>query len=68
MVWDPDHPYRWRTWLRSHLPWAPINLGAASKGEDCERVGGYHHWYNKDGMSSGCYHCEIVREGQLWKR
>jgi len=40
MVWDPGHPFRWRTWLRGRLPWPLINLGFAAKGEDCERVGG----------------------------
>ena len=68
MVWDPGHPFRWRTWLRGRLPWPFINLGFAAKGEDCERVGGQHHWYNIDHRTSGCYHCEVVRPGQLWKR
>ena len=68
MVWDPGHPYRWRTWLRGHLPWGLINLGLAAKGEDCERVRGRHHWYNVDHKTSGCYHCGVVRPGQLWKK
>jgi hypothetical protein len=54
------HPYRWRTRLRRHLPWWLINLGVADKGEDCEAVGGQHHWYNIDGSSSGCYHCKVI--------
>ena len=68
VVWDPGHPYRWRTWLRGRLPWTLINLGLAAKGADCERVGGAHHWYNADDRNSGCYHCTVVRPGQLWKR
>lgn len=61
------HPYAWRTWLRKRLPWFLINLGVAAKGENCESVGASHYWYNKDNVSSGCYHCEVVREGQLWR-
>jgi hypothetical protein len=37
------------------------------KRKDCEAIGNRHEWYNIDGVTSGCYHCEIVREGQLWK-
>jgi len=59
-------PYRWRTWLRTHLPWFLINFGIASKGKDCEAAGGRHEWYNNDGESSGCYHCKIIRRGELW--
>ena len=29
--WDPGHPYRWRTWIRVHLPWFLIDLGVAAK-------------------------------------
>jgi hypothetical protein len=65
-MWEEKHPYRWRTWIRTHLPWFLIDLGIARKGRDCEAVGGWHHWYNIDDISSGCYHCEIVRPGQLW--
>ncbi len=61
-------PYRIRTWLRGYLPWVLIDLGFAAKGEDCEKAGGEHEWYNKDGKQSACYHCQIVRSGQLWKR
>jgi hypothetical protein len=62
------HPYEWRTRLRGRLPWFLINLGLAGKGEDCEAVGAAHHWYNRDDKSSGCYHCEVIREGRLWRR
>ena len=65
--WDPGHPYRWRTWIRVKLPWFLIDLGIAAKARDCERVGGEHWWHNRDDVSSGCYHCEAVRPGQLWK-
>src|ERR1043165_1526582 len=61
-------PCRWRTRLRRNLPWFLINLGIASKGRDCEAVGGEHEWYNRDNVTSGCYHCEVVREGRLWER
>ena len=64
---DRRHPYAWRTWLRGRLPWLLIELGFASKGEDCEAVGAGHDWYNIDDRASGCYHCRVVREGQLWR-
>jgi hypothetical protein len=65
-MWEDKHPFRWQTWVRSHLPWFLINLGIARKGHDCEAAGDSHHWYNVDNRSSGCYHCEVVRSGQLW--
>lgn len=65
--WDTRHPYRWRTWIRTKLPWFLVNLGVAAKGEDCARVGGQHWWYNRDNVTSRCYHCEILAAGQLWK-
>ena len=68
MRWDPEHPYRWRTWIRSHLPWFLINLGFAAKAKDCEAIGAEHRWYNRDDTTSGCYHCEIVRTGRLWEK
>jgi len=66
--WEAGHPYRWRTWIRTRLPWFLINLGVAAKGRDCETAGGEHHWYNRDGNTSGCYHCEVIRPGRLWER
>lgn len=63
---DRNHPYAKRTWWRGRLPWLLINLGIASKGKNCEIVNAEHHWYNKDGKFSACYHCEIVREGKHW--
>jgi hypothetical protein len=63
---EQRHPYAWRTRLREHLPWFLIDLGFLPKGKDCEAVGGEHQWYNVDNARSACYHCEIVRGGQLW--
>jgi hypothetical protein len=61
-------PYRYRTWIRKYLPWLLINIGIANKGKDCEAAGGRHEWYNKDNSSSSCYHCLIVKQGQLWSK
>ena len=44
-----------------------IDLGVAAKAKDCEAAGGHHEWYNQDDENSACYHCEVVRAGQLWK-
>ena len=71
--WSPDggrdrgHPYAWRTWWRVRLPWFLIRLGVAGKGEDCASVGAWHRHYNRDGETSGCYHCHVVKNGRLWK-
>lgn len=62
--YDWREPYRWRTNLRGHLPWCLNRL--FGKGLDCEAVGGIHQWYNIDNETSGCYHCVVIREGQLW--
>lgn len=58
-------PYRWRTNVRSKAPWF-MNTWFA-KGKDCEAAGGAHQWYNVDNFTSGCYHCNVVRDGQLWR-
>jgi len=68
MKFDKGHPYRWRTWIRCHLPWFLIDLGIAKKAVDCGQVDAEHHWYNQDNEYSACYHCDIVRQGQLWKQ
>jgi hypothetical protein len=48
--------FRWRTWLRRHLPRRLVALGIAGKGKtDC----GQHEWYNADGSVQHCYHCVI---------
>ena len=65
---DWKQPYRWRTNLRRNIPSFLIDLGLFGKGQDCEAVGGVHQWYNMDNENSGCYHCCIVRQGQLWRQ
>ena len=61
-------PYRIRAIIRKHLPWFLIELGLSSEGNDCEAAGGVHDWYNMDGKQSACYHCNVCREGALWKQ
>lgn len=58
-------PYRRRTWLRQRLPFFLMDL--ASKGQDCEAVGGHHEWYNTDGLRSACYHCRVTAHGKAWE-
>ena len=60
-----SNPYNWRTWLRGHLPHPCSDW--ISKGQNCEAVGSQHNWYNIDGQTSGCYHCQVQRPGQLWR-
>jgi hypothetical protein len=38
-----------------------------TKGKDCESNGAKHAWYNQDDENSACYHCEVIRESQLWR-
>jgi hypothetical protein len=65
-------PYRWRTKLRVILP--PHFCGLClhrlflypRDGDDCERRGGLHEWFNLDDENSRCFHCGIVRPGKLW--
>jgi hypothetical protein len=57
-------PFRRRTRMRERLPFFALWL--APKGEDCVANGGRHQWYNQDGNHSACYHCRVVKEGQLW--
>jgi len=59
--WDAGHPYRYRVWVRRHLPWWLINLGVADKGRDCEAVGAWHRWYKSTEEMDGCYHCKATR-------
>jgi hypothetical protein len=47
-----------KEYLDQHYPNEP---------DDCEAVGETHRWHNLDNMRSACYHCKVVREGQLWK-
>jgi hypothetical protein len=38
------------------LPFVLVNRGMAAKGrDDC----GDHDWYNHDGLTERCYHCEV---------
>ena len=55
----------WASVSLSHVPWVVAWL--LSKGEDCERVNGWHRWYNQDNVSSACYHCEVLAHGRLWE-
>jgi hypothetical protein len=64
----PVHPFARRTALRRRLPRFLLALGLAPKARDCEAVGAAHDWYNIDGKRSGCYHCQVTREGQLWRK
>jgi hypothetical protein len=54
--------YRWRTWIRGHVPWAMVDW--FPKGlEDC----GQHRWHAWDEDTDRCYHCEVgVRPRQLF--
>jgi hypothetical protein len=46
--------YRWRTWLRIHVP--GLLARRIGKGvEDC----GAHEWYNADDVTERCYHCAV---------
>jgi hypothetical protein len=65
-VTGDDNPYRWRSVLRILLP-RPLSW-LVGKGKDCEAVGAVHHWYSVNDQSSACYHCKVVRLGQLWKK
>lgn len=62
------HPYAWRTRLRRKLPFVLLSLGIADKKADCVGMGAEHDWHNKDDVSSGCYHCKVVRQGRLWEQ
>ncbi len=62
----PGNPYNWRTWLRTILPSQLASM--VPKGDDCEATGRSHAWYNSDNEHSACYHCNVVRRGQLWSR
>jgi hypothetical protein len=66
--YNREHPYGFRTYIRQFLPWFLIDLGIACKGEDCEKVGAHHHWYNIDNENSGCYYCKVIKKGKLWMK
>ena len=65
-AWIENHPYRFRTFFRAHLPYFLSSF--ISKGKKCEKAGGVHFWYNEDGEYSGYYHCYVIKKGQLWKK
>ena len=60
-------PYRLRTFIRSRSPCFLIKLGWMAQGADCEARSEKHVWRNIDDVLSGCLHCKIEREGQLWR-
>jgi|GEM_PF-1497972 len=54
--------------LKSQLvPKEYLNLHYPDAPENCEAVGESHRWYNLDDERSACYHCKVIRNGQLWK-
>lgn len=65
---DWRQPYRWRTNLRVILPRPLCWVWLLDKGRECEAAGSSHDWYNVDDENSACYHCRVVRPGQLWSR
>ncbi len=54
--WTPGK-YRWRTRLRTHLPFALLWLSPPGRG-DC----GNHEWHNVDYVIDRCYHCQAERQ------
>mgnify|MGYP007055220293 CR=1 FL=1 len=59
------NPNNFRTWLRISMP-RPVS-SLIEKGNDCEKLGSSHLWYNIDNENSGCYLCTTEKAGQLWK-
>jgi hypothetical protein len=53
--------YRWRTRLRTHLPFALLNLAPKGK-KDC----GAHEWYRSEEDLHLCYHCTAGHRRQSW--
>jgi hypothetical protein len=53
---------------RSELkPKEYLNQFYPAEPDNCEAIGETHRWYNLDGERSACYHCKVIREGQLWE-
>lgn len=50
--------YRWRTWMRGHVPVFLVPLFPKGK-HDCGEHEWYVHWRSEDGqfVSESCYHC-----------
>jgi len=54
--------YRWRTWIRGHVPWALVDWFPKGP-KDC----GQHRWHAWDDGTDRCYHCVVgVRPRQLF--
>jgi hypothetical protein len=48
--------FRWRTRIRSNLPWFLVDRDVAAKGQtDC----GNHEWYHAEADTERCYHCTV---------
>ena len=43
-----------------------LDLHYPDEPDDCEAIGEAHRWHNLDGNRSACYHCKVIRDGQLW--
>jgi hypothetical protein len=43
------------------------NYWDRSRIASCDALGFEHVWHNRDGETSGCYNCDVVREGRLWE-
>lgn len=46
--------YRWRTWIRGHVPWALVSLFPRGS-KDC----GEHEWFRVAADTDWCLHCEV---------
>jgi hypothetical protein len=60
----PQHRprYRWRTWMRGHVPWALVDFFPQGL-KDC----GQHEWHAYDKATDRCYHCVVgVRPRRLF--
>lgn len=56
--------YRFRTWVRTKLPFALLSLSPPGAG-DCGR----HQWHNVDGVVERCYHCGALQPTRPeWRR
>jgi hypothetical protein len=54
--------YRWRTWIRGHVPWAMVDWFPQGL-NDC----GQHRWHAYDEDTDRCCHCVVgVRPRQLF--
>jgi Domain of unknown function (DUF4288) len=44
-----------------------LDIHYPEKPDDCETTGETHRWHNLDDKRSSCYHCKVIREGNLWQ-